>query len=74
MSTQPTTEREFVPPPATNTERNADRWLLTELRRVFKWSSTILTIYGDYKRSRMCATIADCLGAAATVIEGRLKV
>jgi len=72
MATEP--QREFIPPPATNTERNADRWLLTEIRRALRLLSTILTHYGQHKRSATCATFAEMCSAAAAVIEGRLQV
>jgi hypothetical protein len=69
-----TTEREFVPLPGSIEERNPDRWILAELRRIFKWGARVLTYYGQHKRSAMAATFAECLSAAAAVIEGRLQV
>lgn len=72
MSTSSTTE--FNPPPNTSGERNPDRWLLAEMKRLLKWGASVLNIYGKHKRSLLAATVAECLSAAAGVIEGRLEV
>ncbi len=80
MSSTPTTQHppatanEFVPPPMTNTERNPDRWLLTELRRMLRHCASVLNFYSKFKRSATAATFAECMSAAAAVIEGRLQL
>lgn len=72
--TPPATANEFVPPPMTNTERNPDRWLFTELRRMLRHCASVLNFYGKFKRSGNAAMFAEMCSAAAAVIEGRLQV